>query len=76
MKTMILAAAFFLTVVSLAPAVLAKPEQIRIKDPNKSIKERNAKAQIKNVNLQNIEDPEARRAIREIMNYLDLKTKN
>lgn len=54
--------------------VFAKPERLQIKDANKRAKEHAAKAQIRNIDLKNIEDPEARRAIREILNYLNLQT--
>ena len=50
----------------------AKPERMLIQDPNRKARENTAKAQIKNVNLKNIEDPEARKAIREILNYLNV----
>ena len=60
----------------LAPCSYAKPERIQIKETNKRAKEVLARAQIKNIDLTKIEDPEARRAIGEILNYLDLKAKN
>jgi DNA invertase Pin-like site-specific DNA recombinase len=52
----------------------AKAERLQIKDADRRAKEHAAKAQIKNIDLKNIEDPEARRAIREIFNYLNLQT--
>ena len=61
----------------LAPASgFAKPEHLQIKDANKQVKERSAQTQIKNIDLRNIEDPEARKAITEILNYLNLQTRN
>lgn len=53
----------------------AKPQEIQIKDSKRKIKEGTSKAQIKNIDLQKIEDQEARKAIREILNYLNLQTK-
>ena len=53
----------------------AKPERLEIKKADQRSKEKAAKTQIKNIDLRNIEDPEARRAIREIMNYLNLNTR-
>ncbi len=55
--------------------VWAAPERLSLKEPAKRVKERAAKAQIKGMDLQNIEDPEARRAIREILNYLNLQAR-
>ena len=54
----------------------AAPERMVIKDSAKRTKEHAAKNQIKNIDLRNIEDPEARRAIREILNYLNLQAGN
>ncbi len=54
----------------------ASPEKLEIKTAGKRNKEQAAKAQIKTVDLRNIEDPEARKVIREILNYLDLSAKN
>ena len=42
--------------------------------PNQKTKERAAKAQIKNINLDDIEDPAARKAIQQLFNYLGLET--
>lgn len=53
----------------------AEPQRIPIKTANKMAKEHSAKAQLKNINLQDIEDPVARRAIGEILNYLNLQSK-
>ena len=52
----------------------AAPERLAIKNADRTAKERLAKTQIKTVNLQDIEDPAARRAIQQIMNYLGLET--
>ena len=51
----------------------AAPQRISIKDTNQVTKERAAKAQIKNIDLRDIEDPAARKAIQEILNYLGLQ---
>ncbi len=72
MKKMIL---WFLFAMLITVNAWAKPERIAIKEAGKHAKEKAAKAQMKNIDLKNIEDPEARRAIRELYNYLDLKTK-
>ena len=58
-----------------AASLQAAPERLPIKDSNQRTKERTAKAQLRNFNLQNIEDPEARKAIQEILNYLNLQTR-
>ena len=65
-----------LAVSGIAPKAWAEPERLSLKDPAKRVKERGAEAQIKTIDLQNIEDPEARRAIREILNYLNLQAKS
>ena len=57
-----------------ASALYAAPERIAIKDAAKNAKERTATAQIRAIDLRDIEDPAARKAIREIINYLDLKS--
>ena len=76
MKTKLLfACSLLLATCYLVPPAFAKPERIEIKEAGKRIKERGAEAQIKTIDLQNIEDPEARRAIREILNYLNLQAK-
>ena len=64
-----------LIMTALMPVGWAKPEQLRIKDPAKRMKQKSAEGQLKNIDLQNIEDPEARKAIGEILNYLNLETK-
>ncbi len=53
----------------------AAPERLQVKAADKRVKERASKAQIKNIELRNIEDPEARKAIGEILNYLNLQAK-
>lgn len=60
---------------STAPCSYAEPERIQLKEANKQTRERIARAQIKNIDLRNIEDPEARKAIGEILNYLGLQSK-
>ena len=64
----------------ISAALIAGPnafafERIEIKGADKRAKENIAKAHLKTIDLQNIEDPEARKAISEILNYLDLQTK-
>ncbi len=58
------------------PVAYAKPERIVIKDAEKKTKERVAASQIKNIDLRDIEDPTARKAIQEIMNYLGLNSQS
>ena len=59
----------------LVPCSYAEPQRLAIKDPDRKTKEEVAKSQIRRIDLQGIEDPEARKAIKEILNYLDLKSK-
>ena len=75
MKKMISILAFLMAAIYLTPAAWAKPERLSVKAGNRVVKERAAKAQLKNIDLRSIEDPEARRAIGEILNYLNLQTK-
>jgi len=74
MKTKFLHLLLFLVLGSWLPVPVsfAKPERFEIKKAEHRSKERAAKSQIKNIDLRSIEDPEARRAIREILNYLNL----
>ena len=51
----------------------AAPERLAIKNPSKQTKERAAVTQLKTIDLRDIEDPAARKAIQEIMNYLGLQ---
>lgn len=62
--------------ISQASLLWAAPERLEIKDAGKRAKEQTAKAQMKNLNLQGIEDPVARKAIRELCNYLNIQTSN
>ena len=64
-----------LAVSLMIPASWAAPKRIEIKTTSRKIKEGAARAQIKNINLQNIEDQAARKAIQEILNYLNLTAK-
>ena len=61
-----------LAAVLISGTAYAKPEQLRVKSENRRVKEKAARNQLKAVQLNAIEDPEARKAIREILNYLDL----
>jgi len=56
------------------PVLHAEPERIEIKRPDKKLKERVAISQINNIDLRDIEDPAARKAIQEILNYLGLQS--
>lgn len=53
----------------------AAPEQMVIIPVEKQNKERTAASRIRQIDLRDIEDPAARKAIGEILNYLDLKYK-
>lgn len=57
-------------------AAMAKPERLAIKKAEHRVKEKNARSRIKNIDLRNIKDPEARKAIREILHYMNLQAKN
>ena len=59
----------------IAPCVHAG-ERIVLKKENARAKENSAKASLKKMDLQQIDDPDARQAIREIVTYLNLQTKN
>ena len=54
---------------------LAEPERIEIKKAAHRAREGAAQTQIRNIDLRKIADPEARKAIGEIMNYLNLQSK-
>ncbi len=58
-----------------AQVVNAAPERIAIKKPEQAAKQRAAQAQIKAIDLEDIEDPAAKRAIQEIFNYLGLQAR-
>ena len=53
----------------------AAPERMQIKPAEKAAKEKTASAVIKHIDLKDIEDPAARKAIQEILNYLNLPSK-
>ena len=65
----------FVTLIFGASASYAGPQMITIKDANKNAKEHMASDQIKKIDLKDIEDPAARKAIQEILNYLGLNSK-
>ncbi len=70
-------AVFILLMMSLMMAtdpLWAAPQRLGVKTTELRGKQKTARTQLKTINLQNIEDPEARRAIREILNYLNLET--
>jgi hypothetical protein len=60
----------------LAPGAYAAPERIVIKKESVRAKENVAKDSLKRLDLQQIDDPDARQAIREILSYLNLQTKS
>lgn len=53
----------------------ARPERIGLKKPDKINKENLAKTQLTKMDLADIEDPAARKAIEQILNYLGLTSK-
>lgn len=57
-----------------ASAAVAEPQRISIKKVGES-KDSAAAARIKQIDVEDIEDPTARKAISEILNYLNLKSK-
>lgn len=57
---------------SVATLAYAKPERVQIKKTENRAQETSAKRELRNIDFQKIEDPEARRAIRGIMNYLNI----
>ena len=75
MKMKIMAALLVISIMAGLPVAIAKPERLMLKDSVKKSKERVAAAQIKNMDLRDIEDPAARKAIQEILNYLSLQAK-
>ena len=54
--------------------VFAKPERLEIDTPSKRTAKLAAKQALKAVDVQAIEDPEAREAIKQILNYLNLQS--
>ena len=56
-------------------SVFAKPEQHELKSDDRKTREKTAQDNVKQIDLRDIQDPAARKAIREIMNYLDLPYK-
>ena len=63
----------FILLVS-SPVLHAAPERMVLKDSKKAAKEKISRAAIRNINLEDIEDPAAKRAIGEILNYLNLQS--
>ena len=60
----------------LSGVLYAKPERKEIKAESRREKERIAKEDIRKINLQRIEDPEARKAIGTILDYLQAAGRN
>ena len=75
MKTRVILALTLWTSITAASA-MASPERITIKKSQERSKERAAASQIRNIDVRDIEDPVARKAIKEILNYLNLNAKN
>ncbi|MFH0985801.1 MAG: hypothetical protein V1882_09760 [Candidatus Omnitrophota bacterium] len=53
----------------------AQVERMAVQTPARQAEQRLAKQNLKNVDLQKIEDPEARKAIQEILRYLNVQNK-
>ncbi len=62
-----------LIIVSNSPA-FAKPERLQMETSDKRTAKRSAKQALKTVDVQSIKDPEARKAIKQILNYLNLQS--
>lgn len=58
-----------------ADVALAKAEQMAIQSPERKAEQSLAQQNLKNVDLQKIQDPEARKAIQEILRYLRIQNK-
>lgn len=70
---------FMLTAASFLASPLpadAKPERIMIKNRKVKDAQAAAKGNLRQINTAAIKDPNAKRAIREILNYMDLQAKN
>lgn len=64
-----------IAVLLIGTTAYASPERREIKKKDRRVKEQTAKANLKGIDLQEIEDPAARKAIGEILNYLNLPSK-
>ena len=71
MKTKLAIFSCLLLLVSCFSA-FAAPERISLKSDKQKTRETLAKSKAKQVQVSRIEDPEARKAIQEIMNYMGL----
>lgn len=72
------AAVFFLALGPLTlgqGGALAKVERVSMKSPERKVEQKLARQNLRNIDLKRIEDPEARKAIREILRYLKLNAK-
>lgn len=74
MKTKLIA---FLVAVCLTggSSVWAKPERFQLKSDAQEMREKAGRTKIKNIDPNLILDPEAKKAIKEILNYLGLQTR-
>ena len=64
----------FMLLVIASSTANAAPQRVSIKDPQNRASQRTAVAQLKDIDLEDIEDPAAKRAITQILNYLGLQT--
>jgi DNA invertase Pin-like site-specific DNA recombinase len=72
-KVLLVSALFFMLIHAMS--AFAKPERMVLKSDQRKAKEASAQAVIKNIRVGDIEDPAARKAIQEILNYLEMPYK-
>lgn len=60
---------------SIPCTLYAAPKTIALKSDGVKQSQREAKANLKQIDLQKIQDPEVRKAVKEILRYLKLETK-
>ena len=76
-KSLIFSVSILLATCFLLPvSSYAKPERVLIQAGPKKEKVEAAKEASRNVHLEDIQDPEAKKAIRAILQYLDMPYKN
>jgi|GEM_PF-2717635 len=69
--------AFFAAALLVLPSLsFAKPERMELKSDQRKAKEEMVKGKTKALQLGRIQDPETKKAIQEILNYLELPYKN
>ena len=71
MKTKLIALTLVSLILSAAP-LLAAPERLELKSGKQKSREVLAKSKVKTIQSSRIQDPEARKAVQEILNYLGM----